>query len=140
MPHASTSSGTAPSDEIASTTRVASPTARFRACTSATIPVEVSECVQKTTPAPLSATAAPTSSGAGTSPHSNAIRCTSSPYCSQIATQRSPNAPALTTATRSPGAQRFAAAESIAPVPEAANSSTSSSVRCTSLSRARQRS
>ena len=59
----------------------------------------------------------------------------SSPCCSQIAIQRSPNEPWLTTVTRSPGAQRFAAADSIAPLPEAVNSSTSASVRYTSFSR-----
>ena len=48
--------------------------------------------------------------------------------------------PAETTATRSPGAQRFATAESIAPVPDALKSSTAPSVRKTSFSRARQRS
>ena len=69
-PQASVSSGTAPSDEIASTTRTASPTDALSDCTSLTTPVEVSECVQKTTCAPLSATAAPTSSGFGASPHS----------------------------------------------------------------------
>ena len=49
---------------------LASPIAAFSPCTSATTPVEVSDCVQKTIRAPLSATAAPTSSGTGTSPHS----------------------------------------------------------------------
>src|SRR5579884_498885 len=48
-PQASVSSGTAPSEEIASTTSTASPTAAFSAWTSLTTPVEVSEWVQKTT-------------------------------------------------------------------------------------------
>ena len=47
MPQASVSSGTAPSDEIASTTSVASPTASLTARTSETTPVEVSDCWQK---------------------------------------------------------------------------------------------
>ena len=49
-PHASVSSGTAPSDETASTTSTASPTAALSAWTSATTPVEVSDCVQKHDP------------------------------------------------------------------------------------------
>ncbi len=67
---ASVSSGTAPSEETASTTSTASPTAALSAWTSATTPVEVSDWVQKTISAPLSATAEPTSSGSGISPHS----------------------------------------------------------------------
>ena len=54
-------------------------------------------------------------------------------------TQRSPNAPATTTATRSPGAARFATADSIAPVPDALKSSTWPRVRntcCEPLERA----
>ena len=69
-PQASVSSGTAPSEETASTTSVASPTAALIAWMSVTTPVEVSDCVQKTISAPLSATAAPISAGSGTSPHS----------------------------------------------------------------------
>ena len=68
IPHASVSSGTAPSDEIASTTSVASPTASLSARTSETTPVEVSDCWQKTISTPLSRTAAPTSSASGFSP------------------------------------------------------------------------
>src|SRR3954470_6436802 len=96
IPQASVSSGTAPSEEIASTTTVASPTAALIACTSETTPVDVSDCVQRTTDAPLPATAAPISSGDGTSPHSKSILCASTPCCSQIAAQRPPNAPATT--------------------------------------------
>ena len=69
MPHASVSSGTAPSEETASTATIASPTAALIAWTSATTPVDVSDCVQRTIPAPLSATAEPISDGTGTSPH-----------------------------------------------------------------------
>ena len=68
IPHASVSSGTAPSDEIASTTSVASPTASLIARTSATTPVEVSDCWQKTRSTPASRTAAPTSAGSGLAP------------------------------------------------------------------------
>ena len=52
IPHASVSSGTAPSDEIASTTSVASPTASFSPRTSETTPVEVSDCWQSTSSTP----------------------------------------------------------------------------------------
>ena len=68
MPQASVSSGTAPSDETASTQTAASGTAALIPCTSATTPVEVSDWVQKRTPAPLSSTAAPISAGSGISP------------------------------------------------------------------------
>src|SRR5579871_3680692 len=98
MPHAPVSSGTAPSEETASTTTVASPAAALIACTSATTPVEVSDCVQNSTCAPLSASAAPISAGSGSSPQGYSSRCTSSPYCAQIFAQRSPKAPATTTA------------------------------------------
>ena len=70
IPHASVSSGTAPSDEIASTTSVASPTASLIARTSETTPVEVSDCWQSTSSTPDSRTAAPTSPASGISPHS----------------------------------------------------------------------
>ena len=100
-----------------------------------TTPVEVSDCWQKTARAPASETAAPTSAGSGVLPHSYRIACTSSPCRSQISIQRSPKEPWLTTATRSPGAQRFATADSMAPVPDAVKSSTSAEVRKTSFSR-----
>ncbi len=68
MPQASVSSGTAPSEETASTQTIASGAAALIACTSATTPVEVSDWVQKSSSAPLSATAAPISAGSGISP------------------------------------------------------------------------
>jgi hypothetical protein len=129
IPQASVSSGTAPSEEIASTTSRASPTSSLIARTSEMTPVEVSDCWQKTISVPASRTAAPTSAGSGVSPHAYRIACTSRPWWSQIAIHRSPNEPWLTTDTRSPGTQRFATADSIAPVPEAANRSTSEDVQ-----------
>ena len=141
-PHSSVSSGTAPRLEIASTTAIApaSFAAAASARTSATTPVDVSECVSSTTRDSRSASREARSSANGISPHSYASRSTSHPYAPAIAAQRSPKEPALTTQTRSPGEQRFAIADSIVPVPLAANSSTSFSVRKTSLSRARHRS
>ena len=52
-----------------------------------------------------------------------------------IATQRSPNEPAETASTRSPGEQRLTIADSKPPVPEHVKRSTSDEVRWTSFSR-----
>ena len=134
IPQASVSSGTAPSDEIASTTSIASPTASLIARTSETTPVEVSDCWQKHDLG--SATRAPPRRprpDRAPRPTRSGSAARRARAASQIATQRSPNDPWLTTATRSPGAQRFATADSIAPVPEAVKSSTSELVRKTSL-------
>ena len=92
IPHASVSSGTAPRLEIASTTTSApaSFATAASARTSATTPVEVSECVRYTTFAGRSASRAASSSADGTSPHSYASASTSAPYALAIDCQRSP--------------------------------------------------
>ena len=129
--HSSVASGTAPRLEIASTATSA-PVAFAAAAssrTSATAPVEVSECVRKTTFAPpIRSSASGRSSGAGLEPHSYARRSTVQPQVLAMSTQRSAKRPAETTRTRSPGRQRFATTDSIPPVPEAARSSTSEAV------------
>ena len=104
--------------------------------TSETTPVEVSDCWQKhELDARLADRGADLVGIRDARPTRSGAPDTSSPCCSQIAIQRSPNEPWLTTATRSPGAQRFATADSIAPVPEAVKRSTSALVRKTSFSR-----
>ena len=120
-PQESVSSGTAPRLETASTTTSApaSFAAAARPWTSATTPVEVSECVRNTTFAPpVSARRAERSSADGDSPHSYSIVSTSQPKFPAIAAQRSPKWPADTTTTRSPGRVRFEIADSIPPVPD----------------------
>jgi hypothetical protein len=137
-PHASVSSGTAPRLETASTTTSAPPSAATRAsdCTSATTPVEVSECTRTTTSAPVSSSRERRSSGCGVSPQEYRSSWTSAPNALAIEHQRSPNAPAVTTSTRSPGESTLTIADSNAPEPEAVKTRTSLVVRQTSCSRA----
>ena len=113
-PQASVSIGTAPRLETASTAsrqeraRVSSPIRWM----SATVAVEVSECTTTARRSVSSAMAAATVSGWGGRPHSHSSTCTSAPNARAIATQRSPNAPAETHNTRSPGSIRFAKTDS----------------------------
>ncbi len=107
---------------------------------SATTPVDVSDCVSSTTLAGRCSSAAARSSAEGVSPQSYATASTAQPYSPAIAVQRSPKDPAETTVTGSPGSQRFATADSIVPVPDDVNISTSCSVRKTSFRRASVRS
>ena len=141
-PQASVSHGTAPRLETASTTTSAP--ASFAtaaiACTSATTPVDVSDCTTQTAFASRSASRARTSSGSGVSPHAYRSSSTSAPYAFVIAIQRSPKLPAETTRCRSPGETRFATADSNAPVPDEVKSRTSDSVRHTSRRRVKHRS
>ncbi len=136
-PHASVSSGTAPRLETASTIASAPPSCATRAsaCTSATTPVDVSECTRTTTSAPVSARRERRSSGCGVSPQEYRSSWTSAPKAVAIEHQRSPNAPAVTTRTRSPGESTLTRADSNAPEPDAVNRSTSFSVRQTCWSR-----
>ena len=135
-PQASVSMGTAPRLETASIAsrqlrpRVRSPIAWM----SVTVAVDVSECTTTASCSVSSAIASATTAGSGGRPHSHSSTVTSAPKARAIATQRSPNAPAETHSTRSPGSIRLAKTDSNAPVPEAVNSRTSCSVRNTSLS------
>ena len=107
---------------------------------SATTPVEVSDWVQSTTPAPLSATAAPTSAGDG----HLAPRVVDPLHVEAVVL--ADRRPALAERAGdddrdpSPRPARFATADSIAPVPEALKSSTWLSVRKTAWSRSSVRS
>ena len=91
----------------------ASPTASLIARTSETTPVDVSDCWQKTIPRRTRARRTRPPPGRASRPTRTGSRARRAPYCSQTAIQRSPNEPWLTTATVSPGAQRFATADSI---------------------------
>ena len=72
--------------------------------------------------------ASATAAGSIGRPHSPSRCSTSTPWSAQIDAQRTPKFPQEATRTRSPGAVRFATAESMAPEPEAPNTSTSPSV------------
>ena len=61
----------------------------------------------------------------GVSPHAYVSSSTSQPNVRAIVAQRSPNEPAETASTRSPGEQRLTIADSNAPVPEQVKRSTS---------------
>ena len=133
-PQASVSSGVAPSEEMASTTRQAerSRVSSAIACTSAVAPVDVSECTTNTAARSLRPfTRAATASGSGRLPHGERSTSTSARYASPIFTQRSPKLPADTTRILSPGESRFAKADSTAAVPLELNRITSRSVRYT---------
>ena len=131
-PHAAVSTGTAPRLETASTTTSApaSLATRASASTSATTPVLVSECTRYTAfTVPLRSSSAASASGEGASPQGSRRWTSSAPYAATISAQRSPKFPDETTRCRSPGSTRFATADSNAPVPDAVNRRTSSSVR-----------
>ena len=141
IPQASVSSGTAPSDETASTTRIASPTAALIACTSATTPVEVSDCVQKTIAAPLSAHRRADLGRVG---HLAPLVVDALHVEPVLLADLRPSARRTPRRRRPrpgrPARVRFATADSIAPVPEALKSSTWPSVRNTCWSRSSVRS
>ena len=135
-PHASVSIGTAPRLETAS---IASRQLRPRESSpifsmSVTVAVDVSECTTTASFSVSSAIASAMRAGSGRLPHSHSSAVTSAPKAFAIDTQRLPNAPPVTQSTRSPASIVFANTDSNAPVPEAVNSSTSCSVRNTSLS------
>ncbi len=103
---------------------------------SETTPVEVSEWTRKTSETgSISRELARRSSGLGVSPQAYLSSSTSQPNVRAIVAQRSPNEPAETANTRSPGEQRLTIADSNAPVPEQVKRSTSACVRWTSCSR-----
>ena len=136
-PQASVSHGTAPRLETASTTTSApaSFATAANACTSATTPVDVSDCTIQTALASRSLRRARRSSASGVSPQAYRSTSTSAPNAVVIATQRSPKLPAETTRCGSPGETRLATADSNAPVPDEPKRSTSLSVRHTSRRR-----
>ena len=107
---------------------------------SETTPVEVSEWTRKTSDTgSISASLRARSSADGVSPQAYLSSSTSQPKVRAIDAQRSPNEPAETASTRSPGEQRLTMADSNAPVPEQVKRSTSFWVRWTSWSRASTR-
>ena len=107
---------------------------------SATTPVDVSEWTRKTSETgSISVSLRCRSSAVGVSPQAYLSSSTVQPNVRAIAAHRSPNEPAETARTRSPGEQRLTIADSNAPVPEQVNRSTSFPVRCTSLSLASTR-
>ena len=139
MPHASISSGTAPRLETASTTTCAPDgrVASANACRSETTPVEVSECVRKTARTPsVSASSALEIGGR----RHLAPRVAERHHVARRTARRSPPTARRRRLRRRrpravPGLQRLATADSIAPVPEAVNSSASDDVRQISFSR-----
>ena len=140
-PHSSCGIGTAPRPETASTAMSAP--ASCATCVSdwmsLTTPVEVSDSVVNTTFALVSARRRSSSAGSTRLPHPALKWVVSAPNASQSSTQRSPNLPQDATSAGSPGCTRFAAADSIAPEPEAAKQRTSLRVWKTLRRRSRQR-
>ena len=104
---------------------------------SLTTPVEVSERVVNTTstPPPALASCSATRSGSIFSPHSVSKWIVLAPWASQSSAQRCPNLPQEATSGVSPGATRLATADSMPPLPEELNISTSFEVWNTILSR-----
>jgi hypothetical protein len=91
-------------------------------------PVEVSEKVVKTTSTSLSPSKRSSSAGSTFFPHSVSQCKVRPPYATQSSAHRSPNLPQEATSTRSSGRTRLATADSSAPVPDEAKTSTSFSV------------
>ena len=141
-PQASIGHGTTPREDTVSTTSsvsVARVSPAYASMSSST-PVEVSLWVARTTRAPgWARRAAASRSGATVSPYGASRSRTVTPNARQTSSQRSPNLPQRITIASSPGDRRFTTAASIAPVPEAARTSTSLRVSSMSASAARTR-
>ena len=103
--------------------------------TSATTPVDVSEWTRKTTSAPDSSSRARDVLRLRRLAPLVAEVLHVGPYAAAILAQRSPNSPAVTASTRSPGERRFTTADSKAPEPDAVKRRTSFVVGRTSRSR-----
>jgi len=120
--HASDLRSIAPRPLTASTTRIAAESLTILPIDliSVATPVDVSHRVVNTAltvPLPA-ARCASTSPGSTALPHSTLITSAFIPYAWHISVQRSPNFPASTTITLSPGERKFTTAASRPPVPD----------------------